>query len=79
MKEFKWVWSLMRKYRLIFFTALGLVFVVNLLNMINPYVQGMIVDRVIVDGQIGILLTLVLIRSQYYPEGCSQIHISLYV
>ncbi|MGB4649766.1 MAG: ABC transporter ATP-binding protein [Acetivibrionales bacterium] len=61
MKEFKWVWSLMRKYRLIFFTALGLVFVVNLLNMINPYVQGMIVDRVIVDGQIGILLTLVLI------------------
>lgn len=51
----------MRKYRLIFFTALGLVFVVNLLNMINPYVQGMIVDRVIVDGQIGILLTLVLI------------------
>ena len=61
MKEFKWVWSLMRKYRLIFFTALGLVFVVNLLNIINPYVQGMIVDRVIVDGQIGILLTLVLI------------------
>ena len=61
MKEFKWVWSLMRKYRLIFFTALGLVFAVNLLNMINPYVQGMIVDRVIVDGQIGILLTLVLI------------------
>lgn len=51
----------MRKYRLIFFTALGLVFAVNLLNMINPYVQGMIVDRVIVDGQIGILLTLVLI------------------
>jgi len=61
MKELKWVWSLMRKYRLIFFTALGLVFAVNLLNMINPYVQGMIVDRVIVDGQIGILLTLVLI------------------
>lgn len=61
MKEFKWVWSLMRKYRLIFFTALGVVFAVNLLNMINPYVQGMIVDRVIVDGQIGILLTLVLI------------------
>ncbi len=61
MKEFKWVWGLMRKYRAIFFTALGLVFVVNLLNLINPIVQGKIVDEVIEGGMIEKLLPFVLL------------------
>ena len=61
MREFKWVWGLMRKYRGIFFTALGLVFVHGLLSMINAPVQGKIVDEVIINGQIEKLLTLVLI------------------
>jgi ATP-binding cassette subfamily B multidrug efflux pump len=61
MREFKWVWSLIRQYRFIFFTALGLVLAVNLLNMINPLVQGQIVDEVIEGGHIERLLTLVLV------------------
>lgn len=61
MKEFKWVWGLMRKYRVIFFTALGLVFVVNLLNLINPIVQGKIVDEVIEGGMLEKLLPFVLL------------------
>ena len=61
MAEFKWVWGYVRKYKRIFFTALALVAVVNVLNMINPYVQGVIVDRVIKDGQTGILLSLIMI------------------
>lgn len=61
MKEFKWVWGLMRKYRAIFFTALGLVFVVNLLNLINPIVQGRIVDEVIEGGMLEKLLPFVLL------------------
>lgn len=61
MKEFKWVWGLMRKYRAIFFTALGLVFVVNLLNLINPIVQGKIVDEVIEGGMLEKLLPFVLL------------------
>lgn len=61
MKEFKWVWGLMRKYRVIFFTALGLVFVVNLLNLINPIVQGRIVDEVIEGGMLEKLLPFVLL------------------
>ena len=61
MREFKWVWGLMRKYRGIFFAALGLVFVHGLLSMINAPVQGKIVDEVIINGQIEKLLTLVLI------------------
>lgn len=61
MREFKWVWGLMRKYRVIFFTALGLVFVVNLLNLINPIVQGKIVDEVIEGGMLEKLLPFVLL------------------
>jgi len=61
MAEFKWVWGYVGKYKRYFFAALTMVIVVNLLNMINPYVQGVIVDRVINDGQTGILLSLVMI------------------
>lgn len=61
MAEFKWVWSFISKYRSVFFTALSLVVLVNLMNMVNPYIQGMIVDRVIKSGQTGLLLRLVLI------------------
>ena len=61
MKEFKWVWGLMRKYKGNFFTALGLVFVVNLLNLINPIVQGKIVDEVIEGGMLEKLLPFVLL------------------
>lgn len=61
MAEFKWIWGYLKKFRLIFFTALGLVVAMNLLNMINPYVQGVIVDRVIKGGQTDILVTLIAI------------------
>lgn len=61
MAEFKWVWSFIRKYRVIFFTALAFVLLVNLLNMINPIVQGKIVDNVIGEGRTELLLTCVLI------------------
>jgi ATP-binding cassette subfamily B multidrug efflux pump len=61
MTEFKWVWGYVSKYKRFFFAALAMVIVVNLLNMINPYIQGVIVDRVIKDGQTDILLSLVMI------------------
>lgn len=61
MAEFKWIWGYIKQYRVVFFIALVLVLVVNLLNMINPYVQGIIVDEVINGGRTDILLILVLI------------------
>lgn len=61
MTEFKWVWGYIKKYRHIFFCALVLVVIVNLLNMINPLIQGRIVDDVIKGGKTDILLTLILI------------------
>lgn len=59
MAEFKWVWSFLRQYKLLFFLAMAFVVILNLLNMVNPYIQGMVVDRVIEGGEAGILLTLV--------------------
>jgi len=61
MAEFKWIWGYIRKYRLVFFTALAMVLAVNLLNMINPRVQGIIVDEVINGGKTNLLIKLVLI------------------
>lgn len=61
MAEFKWIWGYLKKFRRVFFTALALVVVMNLMNMINPYVQGVIVDKVIKGGQNEILVTLIAI------------------
>lgn len=61
MEEFKWVWGFIKKYRNLFFSALAMVVVMNLLNMVNPLIQGQIVDKVIKDGKTEILLTLAMI------------------
>lgn len=61
MAEFKWIWQYLRKHKFIFLVSFVLVTSVILLNMVNPYVQGLIVDRVIKGGETGILLTLALI------------------
>jgi ATP-binding cassette subfamily B multidrug efflux pump len=53
MLEFKWVWSFLKKYSPVFFTALLFVVFLTLLNMINPLVQGLIVDHVIKGGRTG--------------------------
>jgi ATP-binding cassette subfamily B multidrug efflux pump len=61
MAEFRWVWGYLKKYRHILLTAFILVVLMNLLNMINPYIQGIIVDSVIKEGHTEILLTLAMI------------------
>lgn len=61
MAEFKWIWKYLKKHRNKFLLAFVLVTSMILLNMVNPFVQGMIVDRVIKGGESKILLTLVLI------------------
>lgn len=61
MKEFKWVWQYLEKYKFKFLAALFLSFSVILLSMINPYVQGVIVDKVIKGGNTGILVKLLLL------------------
>lgn len=61
MKEFKWVWQFLKDYKYKYIAALILSFTVVLLAMVNPYVQGAIVDKVIKGGNTSILVNLLLI------------------
>lgn len=58
---FSWIWSYVRRYRILMFTGLSLSVMVAALNMINPLVTGNIVDRVIVGGKHELLFKLILV------------------
>lgn len=58
---FSWIWTYVKKYRLLMITGLTLSSFVAALNMINPIITGNIVDKVIKGGQHRILLPLILV------------------
>ena len=58
---FSWIWTYVKKYRLLMIIGLSLSSLVAALNMINPLITGNIVDKVIKGGQHSILLPLILI------------------
>lgn len=58
---FAWIWSYVRRYRILMFTGLSLSVMVAAINMINPLVTGNIVDRVIVGGKHELLFKMILI------------------
>jgi ATP-binding cassette, subfamily B, multidrug efflux pump len=58
---FKWVWLHVSQYRVKMFTGLALVLLVALLNMVPPYLSGIIVDRVIIGRNKGLLVQLIFI------------------
>ena len=58
---FSWIWTYVKKYRLLMIIGLSLSSLVAALNMINPLITGSIVDKVIKGGQYSILLPLILI------------------
>ncbi len=61
MTEFKWIWQYLKKRKIAFLATFIFITCVILLNLVNPFVQGMIVDRVIKGGETAILLTLAMI------------------
>lgn len=58
---FRWIWSYIRRYRFLMALGLSLSVLLAAINMVNPLVTGKIVDSVIIGGNHGILLRLVLI------------------
>lgn len=58
---FSWIWSYVRRYRILMVTGLSLSVIVAALNMINPLVTGNIVDRVIVGGKHELLFKLIFV------------------
>lgn len=58
MGSFRWVWLYIRKYKVRLFSGLFLALIVSGLNMINPYLAGTIVDKVIYGQKEDLLWTL---------------------
>lgn len=58
MKQLKWFYSFLKKYRHLMLGGLFLTTVVTVLSMINPKIYGMIVDDVIYSGNTDALLPL---------------------
>jgi ATP-binding cassette subfamily B protein len=61
MDSFKWIWKYLKKFKFLFLTALGLAGAVVLLGMVNPYIQGRIVDEVIGSKKTDLLFPLMAI------------------
>jgi ATP-binding cassette subfamily B multidrug efflux pump len=55
MQSMRWVWGYIRNFRIRLFSGLFLALVVSVLNMLNPYFAGKIVDKVIYGHQQSLL------------------------
>jgi ATP-binding cassette, subfamily B, multidrug efflux pump len=58
MHSMRWAWGYIRNYRVRLFLSLSLSLFISALNMVNPYVAGKIVDKVIFEHQEHLLLPL---------------------
>ncbi|MGG3468224.1 ABC transporter ATP-binding protein [Neobacillus pocheonensis] len=57
MQSLRWVWVYIRNFRIRLFSGLFLAIAVSVLNMLNPYFAGKIVDKVIYGHQNDLLWT----------------------
>lgn len=58
MESIKWISNYIKKYKIRFIIALILVLICSGMNMINPYLSGVIVDEVITKGNTKLLLPI---------------------
>lgn len=61
MKAIKWIYQYIKEYKLKMFLGLFAVVICSALNMINPYMSGFIVDKIINGGQKNLLLPVLLL------------------
>lgn len=61
MDSVKWIWKFTKIFKWRMVVGIILVLFVTLLNLINPYLSGVIVDKVIINGDKKILIPLLLI------------------
>ena len=70
MNSIKWIWSYIKKYKVKYAIAMLLVLSISLINLVNPFIAGNIVDKVLNGGQteiliplIGVMIAVVLIKA----------------
>lgn len=61
MESFKWIWTYIKKYKFRYSLALFLVLITSTLNMVNPFLGGQIVDRVITGREKQLLIPILII------------------
>lgn len=61
MDSLKWIFSYLKKYRFKYIFALMLVLFTAAINMVNPFISGRIVDKVLGEKQTDLLIPLILI------------------
>ncbi|HLR88373.1 MAG TPA: ABC transporter ATP-binding protein, partial [Atopostipes sp.] len=61
MDTIRWLTRYIRPYRMSWWFGSFLTIVVALLNIVTPYISGLIVDTVIMDGQENLLIPLLLV------------------
>lgn len=59
MNNLKWIFSYLKKYKYKYIFALLLVLFTSAINMINPFISGKIVDRVLGKNETNLLLPLI--------------------
>ena len=60
METFKWIWGYLKDYKFRYGFGLVLVLVAALISMINPILGGVIVDRVLGNGEKNLLIPILL-------------------
>lgn len=60
MESFKWLWGHVKRYQGWIMLGFTIVIATSALNMVNPYLSGTIVDKVIIGKKTGLLPTIVL-------------------
>lgn len=60
MDSLKWIFSYLKKYNFKYLFALLLVLFTSAINMVNPFISGRIVDKVLGENQTNLLIPLIL-------------------
>ena len=60
MDSLKWIFSYLKKYKFKYLFALLLVLFTSAINMVNPFISGRIVDKVLGENQTNLLIPLIL-------------------
>lgn len=59
MDSLKWIFSYLKKYKFKYLFALLLVLFTSAINMVNPFISGRIVDKVLGENQTNLLIPLI--------------------
>lgn len=61
MSSYKFIWGYLKEYKYSYLVGLGFVILTSVINMVNPFLSGSIVNRVIYNKETNVLIPIILI------------------